>query len=137
MAASIARPRFTATLLALFGGVAILLALVGVHGVLSYTVAQRGPEVAVRMALGATRRDVVGLVVRDGAGLAALGTALGLAGALAGGRLLSSLVFGVTPRDAPTFLAVAVGVMAMAALASWLPARRAARADALAALRSE
>jgi putative ABC transport system permease protein len=137
VAASIARPRFTAALLALFGGVAILLALVGVHGVLSYTVAQRGPEVAVRMALGATRRDVVALVVRDGAGLAALGTALGLAGALAGSSLLSSLVFGVTPRDAPTFLAVAAGVMAMAALASWLPARRAARADALGALRSE
>jgi putative ABC transport system permease protein len=89
------------------------------------------------MALGATRRDVVALVVRDGAGLAALGTALGLAGALAGSSLLSSLVFGVTPRDAPTFLAVAAGVMAMAAVASWLPARRAARGDALGALRSE
>jgi putative ABC transport system permease protein len=137
VAESIARPRFTALLLGLFGAVAILLALVGVHGVLSYTVAQRRPEVAVRMALGATRRDVVALVVRDGAGLAGLGTVLGLAGALAGSHLLSSLVFGVTPRDFPTYLAVAAGVMAMAGLASWLPARRAARADALGALRSE
>jgi predicted permease len=136
-AASIARPRFTAALLGLFGLVAILLALVGVHGVLSYTVAQRGPEVAVRMALGATRRDVVGLVVRDGAALAALGTALGLAGALAGSRLLASLVFGVTHHDAATFLGVAAAVMAAAGLASWLPARRAARAEAAAVLRGE
>jgi predicted permease len=137
VAQSIARPRFTATLLALFGAVAILLALVGVHGVLSYTVAQRSPEVAVRMALGATRRDVLALVLRDGAALAALGTALGLAAAFAGARLLDSLVFGVAPRDATTFVAVAAGVMAMATLASWLPARRAASADPIGALRSE
>ena len=127
VAQSIARPRFTAALLGLFGAVAILLALVGVHGVLSYTVAQRAPEVAVRMALGATRRDVLGLVLREGAALAALGTALGLAAAFAGARLLDSLVFGVAPRDAVTFAVVAAAVMAMAALASWLPARRAAR----------
>jgi putative ABC transport system permease protein len=80
---------------------------------------------------------VVGLVVRDGAALAALGTALGLAGALAGSRLLASLVFGVTPHDAATFLGVAAAVMAAAGLASWLPARRAARAEAATVLRGE
>jgi putative ABC transport system permease protein len=137
VAESIARPRFTATLLALFGAVAILLALIGVHGVLSYMVAQRAPEVAVRMALGATRGKVLALVLRDGAALAALGTAIGLAVAFAGARLLSSLVFGVAPRDAVTFSAVALGVMVMAIVASWLPARRAAGADPCVSLRSE
>ena len=137
VAESIARPRFTALLLALFGAVAILLALIGVHGVLSYTVAQRAPEVAVRMALGASRRSVLALVVLDGARLTALGTAIGLAVAFAGARLLSSLVFGVAPRDTLTFAAVAAGVMAMATAASWLPARRAAAADPSVTLRSE
>jgi predicted permease len=135
VAASIARPRFVALLLALFGLVAIALALVGVHGVLSFTVAERAPEMAVRMALGATRREVVALVMRDGAGLAGLGTVLGVAAALAGSRLLASLVYGVGPRDAVTFAAVAAGVMALAALASWLPARRAASVRAVGVLR--
>ncbi len=137
VAASIARPRFTAVLFALFGGLAIVLALVGVHGVLGYAVAQRGPELAIRMALGATRREVAALVLRDGVGLATLGTLLGVAAALAASRLLGSLVFGVAPRDALTFATVAAGVLATAAMASLLPARRAARADALAILRPE
>jgi ABC-type antimicrobial peptide transport system permease subunit len=137
VSASIAKARFTSTLLALFGSVAILLALVGVHGVLSYTVAQRSQEVGIRMALGATRSNVVGLVVGEGARLAVLGTAIGLAGALAGSQLLAGLVFGVTPRDLTTFVAVTIGVLSLAALASWLPAQRAARGDPMRALRSE
>jgi len=137
ISASIARPRFTALLLALFGGLGMLLALVGVHGVLSYTVAQRRPEVGIRMALGASRAGIVRLVVGDGARLAVLGTLIGLALALVGSRLLASLVFGVTVRDPFTFAAVAAGVLLMAVLASWLPARRAARADPMAALRAE
>ena len=137
VAESIARPRFTAALLGLFGAVAILLALVGVHGVLSYTVAQRAPELAVRMALGATRRNVLALVLRDGATLAAIGTAIGLAIAFAGAHLLRSLVYGVAPRDAVTFAAVAAGVMVLAAVASWLPARRASATDPNVTLRSE
>jgi putative ABC transport system permease protein len=137
VATSIARPRFTALLLALFGGLAMLLALVGVHGVLSYTVAQRTSEVGIRVALGATRGRIMRLVVGDAARLALLGIVTGTAGALAGSRLLSSLVFGITVRDPATFVGVAVGVLAMAALASWLPARRAARADPIEALRAD
>jgi predicted lysophospholipase L1 biosynthesis ABC-type transport system permease subunit len=137
LASSIARPRFTAMLLALFGGVAILLALIGVHGVLSYTVGQRAPEVGIRMALGATRSEVIGLVVREGATLAGLGTVLGLAGALAGSQLLSKLVFGVSARDIPTFTVVTLAVLIMAGFAAWLPARRAARADPMHSLRAE
>jgi putative ABC transport system permease protein len=137
LAGSIAKPRFLATLLALFGGVAIALALVGVHGVLSYTVAQRASEVGIRMALGATRKSVLTLVVADGIRLAALGTALGLAGALAGSQLLSGLVFGVTPRDTGTFVSVAAAVLVLAALASWLPARRAARTEPMRSLRAD
>ena len=126
-----------ACLLALFASVAILLALVGVHGVLSYTVAQRGQEVGIRMALGATRSNVIGLVVGEGARLAALGTVIGLVAALAGSQLLAGLVFGVTPRDLTTFVAVTIGVLSLAGLASWLPAQRAARADPMRTLRSE
>jgi putative ABC transport system permease protein len=137
LSASIAKPRFTAILLALFGGVAILLAMIGVHGVLSYNVAQRGPEVSIRMALGASRGEVVRLVVREGASLAVLGTVLGLAGALAGSRALSSLVFGVSARDATTFGVVAAAVLLTGLLAAWLPARRAARAEPMQSLRAE
>jgi len=137
VAASIARSRFTALLLALFGGIAFLLALAGVHGVLSYTVAQRTAELGIRMALGATHGSVVRLVVGDGARLALLGITIGLIAALAGSRLLTSLVFGVGARDAATFTTVAVGVLLTAGLASWLPARRAARADPMTALRAE
>ncbi|MGH7551570.1 MAG: ADOP family duplicated permease [Longimicrobiales bacterium] len=137
LSASIAKPRFTAILLALFGGVAILLAMVGVHGVLSYTVAQRAPEVGIRMALGASRAEVIRMVVREGAGLAALGTILGLVGALAGSRALSALVFGVSTRDAATFGVVTAAVLSVAVLAAWLPARRAARTEPMQSLRAE
>ncbi|MGH7482194.1 MAG: ABC transporter permease, partial [Longimicrobiales bacterium] len=137
LSASIARPRFTATLLALFAGVAIVLALIGVHAVLSYTMARRAPELGIRLALGASRAQVLRLVVGEGVQLAAFGVALGLLGALAGGRLLASLLFGVSSTDPATFAAVAVLVLATAALASWLPARRALRIDPMRSLRAE
>ncbi|HSJ13472.1 MAG TPA: ABC transporter permease [Longimicrobiales bacterium] len=137
LAASIARPRFTTTLLALFGALAIALALVGVYGVLSYGATQRTAEMGIRMALGASRADVVRLVAGEGARLAAAGAALGVLAALAGSRFLASLVFGVSARDATSFTLVTVAVLLMAAIASWLPARRAARADPALALRSD
>ncbi|MBX6365223.1 MAG: ABC transporter permease, partial [Gemmatimonadetes bacterium] len=135
--ASIAQRRFTMLVLGAFAAVALLLALVGVHGVLSYTVSQRQAEMGIRMALGASRRDVVALVLRGGLGLALLGTALGLVGALAGSRVLASLLYGVGPLDPVTFLGVPAAVLAAAALASWLPARRATRVDPIVALRAE
>jgi putative ABC transport system permease protein len=137
LSASIAKPRFTAILLALFGAVAILLAVVGVHGVLSYTVAQRASEVGIRMALGASRAKVIELVAREGATLALIGTALGLAGALAGSRLLETLVFGISARDALTFTVVAGAALLVAGMAIWLPARRAAGASPMHSLRVE
>ena len=137
LAASIARQRFTATLLGLFSAVAMLLALIGVHGVLSYTVAQRTSEVGIRMALGATRSAVVGFVLREGVLLAIAGLVIGLAGAAAGARLLSGILFGIRPHDVMTYVTVAAGVLTLALFASWLPARRAARAHPMDALRAE
>ena len=134
---SLSGPRFTATLLALFGGVAILLALIGVHGVLSYAVEQRVPEMGIRMALGASRRAVLGSVLGEGLALAGIGVALGLLAALVASRVLASLVFGVTTTDPATFLTVPVLVLSTAAAASILPALRAVRVDPVGALRAE
>jgi predicted permease len=134
---SIARPRFSATLLGLFAAVAIALALVGVHGVLSYTVAERAPEMGIRMALGADRWMVMRGVVADGMRLAGIGVALGVAGALAASRVLTTLVFGVTTTDPVTFIAVTVAVLATAIAASLMPALRATRADPIDALRAD
>jgi predicted permease len=137
VSASISRPRFIAMLLALFGGLAILLALIGVHGVLSYTVAQRAPEVGIRMALGASRRAIMAAVVGEGLGLAGIGVAVGVGAALVGSRLLSSLVFGITTTDPMTFAVVTAVVLGTAAVASLAPALRATGADPIAALRAE
>ncbi len=134
---SMSRPRFLATLLTLFAGLSILLALVGVHGVLSYTVARRAPEVGIRMAMGATRARVMGAVMGEGLALAALGVVVGMMAALAGSHLLGSLVFGVTTTDPATFVAVPALVLATAAAASARPAWRAARGDPLSALRAD
>ena len=134
---SIAKPRFDAVLLAAFGGVAILLAVIGVYGVLSYTVTERMPELGVRMALGANRWSVIRLVAGMGIGLAALGVALGLGAAYAGSRLLRSMVFGVTTTDPVTFVGVILIVMLTAVAASLGPALRATRADPMQALRAE
>src|SRR6185437_1106255 len=134
---SIAKPRFDAVLLAAFGAVAMLLAVIGVYGVLSYTVTERMGELGVRMALGADRWSVVRLVAGMGVGLAALGVALGVGAAYAGSRLLRSMVFGVTTTDPATFAGVIAIVMVTALAASVEPALRATRADPMQALRAE
>jgi putative ABC transport system permease protein len=132
-----ATPRFRTFLLVVFAGVALLLALAGVYGVMAYTVSQRIPELGVRVALGATPRDILGLVLGQGAKLAAAGLVVGLALALLAGRALEGLLFGVTTRD-PVILALVTGVVAGATLAAcYIPGRRAARVDPMLALRAE
>ncbi|HEX9690643.1 MAG TPA: ABC transporter permease [Gemmatimonadales bacterium] len=134
---SVGQRRFTMLLLTTFAALATVLAMIGVHGVLSYAVAQRSRELGVRMALGATRRNVVQLVVRQGMLLAAVGLALGMLAAFATTRLLRSLLFGVSETDPVTMTAVAVAVTGAAFVASYLPALRAARVDPMEALRHE
>ena len=123
--------------LGVFAAVALLLAIIGVHGVLSYTVAQRTREIGIRMALGADRSDVRGLVVTQAARLAALGLTLGLLGALGVSRALSTLLYGVGATDPATFAEVAVVLGAVALVASYLPARRATKVSPVEALREE
>ena len=134
---SIARPRLYAVLLGMFAGVAVLLAAIGIYGVMTYSVARRTREIGIRMALGAARADVIGLVVRQSLTLTAVGIALGLAGAAAVTRYLGGLLFGLTPLDPTTFVGAAVTFACVAALAASVPARRATRIDPLVALRHE
>ncbi|HUD70375.1 MAG TPA: ABC transporter permease [Dongiaceae bacterium] len=134
---SVAEPRFRATLVGLFAAVALLLAAVGIYGILTYAVGRRTREIGLRMALGARQRDVLGLVLRQGMGLAGAGTLAGLCGAFALSRLLGGLLFGVAPGDPTTFAAVAIVMLLVAFAACWLPARRAAAVDPMVALRSE
>ncbi len=124
-------------LLASFAAVAVVLAAVGVYGVLAFIVAQRTREIGVRLAMGAAPQDVVRLIVREGAVLALAGLIAGFAGALAAGRTLATMLFGVTPQDPATFAGVAIALTAAALAASYLPARRAARVDPMEALRNE
>ena len=134
-AESIAPQRFGALLLALFAVAAVLLAGIGVYGVMSFVVSQRRHDIGVRLALGASPRDVFVLVVLRGLGLAAVGAALGLAGALALGPLMRSLLSGVTPTDPLTLVAVPLVIASVALLACALPGRRASRIEPLEALR--
>ncbi len=134
---SIAQPRIAALLLGLFAGAALLLAAVGLYGVVSYWVAERTHEIGVRMALGARSSDVFVHVVGRGLLLALLGTAFGLAGSLAATRMLASFLFSVRPTDPLTFAAVALLLMCVALVASYFPARRAAKVDPMVALRYE
>ncbi|MDE3138104.1 MAG: ABC transporter permease, partial [Acidobacteriota bacterium] len=137
LASSAAQPRFTTVLLSLFAGIAILLAAVGLYGVLAYSVAGRVREIGIRVALGAQSKQILRLVMGEGAALVGIGVAIGAAASLALGRLLSSLLFEVSPFDLLSFV-VAVAVLALAALgACWLPARRAMRIDPIIALRHE
>jgi predicted permease len=134
---SIARQNFNMVLLGIFAGVALLLAAVGIYGVMSYTVQQRTNEMGIRIALGAEKRDLLRLVVGHGLKLAAVGVALGLAAAFGLTRLMASVLYGVKATDGSTFVLVAVGLTAIAALACYVPARRAARVDPIVALRYE
>jgi putative ABC transport system permease protein len=134
---SLAQSRFSTMLLTVFGAIALLLAAIGVYGVISYGVAQRTQEIGIRMALGARHADVLAMVVRHGAKLAGVGMVVGLAGALALSGLLSTLLFRVSPTDPPTFAGGIVVLMTVAVMAAALPARRAARTDPMVALRSE
>jgi putative ABC transport system permease protein len=134
---SLTRRRFSVSLLTAFGIVAVSLAAIGLYGVLAFIVAQRRREIGVRMALGAQPRDVIADVMAQGLRLAGIGVAIGLALALAGSRLLSSMLFGTSPTDAGTFAAVATLLVAIAAAASLVPALRASRVDPLIALRDE
>jgi putative ABC transport system permease protein len=134
---SVASRRFSLTLLASFALLAMLLAGVGIYGVISYTVTQSTREIGIRMALGAQTRDVIKLVIGNGMILTLVGVGLGLAGAFGLTRLMTSLLFGVAPTDAGTFATVSVGLMAVALLACYIPARRATKVDPLVALRYE
>ena len=134
---ALGQPRFYVLLLTIFAALAVVLAVVGIYGVIAYTVQQRTREIGIRIALGASHGRVVGMVVQRGLLLALVGIALGSTGAYAMTRVLQSLLYGVGARDPMTFVAVAVLLGAVAVLASWLPARRAARVDPLAAMRAE
>jgi predicted permease len=137
VARSVSQRRFTMLLVGLFAGIALALAAVGVHGVLSYGVVQRTREIGIRMALGARPTRVLRLVVGDGLVLTVAGLAIGLAGSAALTRLLTSLLFGVTATDPATFVAVAAFLTLVALVASYLPARRATKIDPAVALRTE
>jgi len=137
VAGSVARTRFVMALLAVFAALALLLAAMGVHGLLAYRVALRIPEIGVRMALGAVRRDVFGLIVREGLALAVAGLVFGALGGVLAGRLLGGMVFGVDGDDPLTWSAVVGAVLAAAVLATLAPARRAAGAEPLQVLRME
>jgi putative ABC transport system permease protein len=133
---SIEQPRFFATLAVAFAVLALTLAAIGIYGVMAYAVTQRTTEIGVRMALGATPSEVFRLVIGDGLRIAGLGVSLGLAGSFLVGRGLATLLFGVQPQDPLTFSVTVVALLLVAALASFIPARRATRVDPMVALRS-
>jgi putative ABC transport system permease protein len=134
---SLAQSRFSTALLAVFGAIALLLAAVGVYGVISYGVAQRTQEIGIRVALGAQRSDVLKMILRHGSRLAAAGLLVGLGGALLVTRLLQTLLFRISPTDPPTFAAGTLVLSVVAVAAALLPGLRAARVDPAIALRYE
>ena len=137
LSATFAQPRFYAVFAGFFAALALFLAASGLYGLLSYTVAQRRREIGVRMALGAQARDIVALVVRQGAALVAAGAGAGLLAAAAASRILESFLFGVTAYDQFTFVGAPLSLAAIALVACWLPARRATRIDPMETLRAE
>ena len=130
-AESFAARRFNMSLLTLFASLALVLAAIGIYGVMSYAVTQRTPEIGIRMALGARSVDVLKLVLRNGMTLVLIGVAVGIAGAFALTRLMVTLLFGVTPTDALTMIAVSAVLIGVALLACFIPARRATKVDPL------
>jgi len=134
---SLARPSFTLVTLAAAGAVALVLGVIGLYGALAYVIAQRRREIAIRLALGAQRREMTRRFVRYGLVLACAGIVLGLAAAVAVARLMESLLFGVEPVDLSTYAVVVAVLMIVVVLASWLPARRASAVDPAEALASE
>jgi ABC-type antimicrobial peptide transport system permease subunit len=134
---SLAQPRMVAMLAAAFGALALVLAMVGLYGVTAYSVERRHGEIGIRMALGAQRGSVIWLVLRDVLVLLVVGSVLGLAAALACGRLVGSLLYGVRANDPAQLVGATLVLAAATALAAWLPARRASRLDPMAALREE
>ena len=137
VATAMAERRFTMLLLALFAATALALSAIGIYGVMAYFVTQRTHEIGIRMALGASRRDVVGMVLRQGVRLAAAGVVAGVIGALLVTRAISALLYNVSPRDPGTLIALSATLTAVALLACYIPARRATRVDPIRALRYE
>jgi putative ABC transport system permease protein len=137
VAMALATPRLTGLLLGTFAAIALSLAAVGIYGVLAYLVSQRTQEIGVRLALGADRSQVLGMVLRHGLSLAAAGIVVGLVGAFALTRLMQTLLYGVGPNDPLTFIAVAAALLVVALLASLVPARRATKVSPMTALRAE
>jgi len=134
---SVAPQRFNMSLLGLFAALGLVLAAVGIYGVIAYTVSQRTHELGLRMALGAREGDVMKLVVRRGMALAGAGVAIGLIASYAMTRLMKTLLFGVSATDPLTFTVIALSLGLIALLACWIPARRAAKVDPMIALRCE
>jgi len=137
LATNAAQPRLNATLIATFAGVALLIAVIGIYGVLSYSVSQRTREIGVRMAMGAREGKVISLILRQGMTVGLAGIGIGLVAAYAFSRVLASLVFGIQVRDPLTFAAAAAVPAIAALLACYVPARRASRVDPIVALREE
>jgi putative ABC transport system permease protein len=135
--ASVAQPRFSSQLLGLFAVLALLLAAVGLYGLMAYSVTQRTREIGIRIALGAARRDVLRLTLARGLHLVMWGTAIGLAGAFAFTRLMRGALYGVSTTDPLTYVVVSLLLSGVALLACYLPARRALRVDPIVALRQE
>jgi ABC-type antimicrobial peptide transport system permease subunit len=132
-----ARTSFTLIMLSVAGGMALLLGVVGIYGVISYAVSQRTREIGIRMALGAQRNAITGMFVRHGLLLTGIGIACGLVAAFATMRLMSSLLYNVSPVDPMTYATIPLGIAAIAWLACYLPSRRAATVDPVNALRAE
>jgi putative ABC transport system permease protein len=134
---SLGQRRFSMLLLGLFATIALLLAAVGLYGVIGYSVSQRTQEIGVRLAVGASRGRVLGMIIGQGLRLVGAGTVIGLAGALILARLVSTLLFEVTPFDPPSYAGTVLTLISVAILACWFPARRALRVDPIAALRCD